>query len=103
MAGVGLETLLFTVLGAVHFYHALQAFTGKYYDHHEKGTYQCVCCGSELFRLAQRVLYLSLFNFFFSLSLLSLPLSVKPSCELVYYILVEVVGSYPPETQGLLL
>ncbi|KAG0718002.1 Peptide methionine sulfoxide reductase MsrB [Chionoecetes opilio] len=25
------------------------AFTGEYYDHHEKGTYHCLCCGSELF------------------------------------------------------
>ena len=26
-----------------------QAFTGKYYDHFEDGTYECVCCGQELF------------------------------------------------------
>jgi methionine-R-sulfoxide reductase len=25
------------------------AFTGRYWDHHEKGIYRCVCCGSELF------------------------------------------------------
>lgn len=25
-------------------------FTGKFWDHHEKGTYQCVCCGKPLFR-----------------------------------------------------
>lgn len=25
-------------------------FTGKYYDHHEKGVYRCVCCGNELFK-----------------------------------------------------
>ncbi|XP_063872492.1 peptide methionine sulfoxide reductase MsrB-like [Scylla paramamosain] len=25
------------------------AFTGEFYDHHEKGMYLCVCCGSELF------------------------------------------------------
>ena len=24
-------------------------FTGKYWDHHEKGIYRCVCCGNELF------------------------------------------------------
>jgi len=27
-----------------------RAFTGKYWDHHEKGTYRCVCCGNDLFR-----------------------------------------------------
>jgi peptide-methionine (R)-S-oxide reductase len=27
-----------------------RAFTGKYWDNHEKGVYRCVCCGSELFR-----------------------------------------------------
>jgi peptide-methionine (R)-S-oxide reductase len=26
-----------------------RAFTGKYWDHHEKGIYRCVCCGNELF------------------------------------------------------
>jgi peptide-methionine (R)-S-oxide reductase len=26
-----------------------RAFTGKYYDHHEKGTYKCACCGTPLF------------------------------------------------------
>ena len=25
------------------------AFTGQYHDNHESGTYQCVCCGSNLF------------------------------------------------------
>ena len=26
-----------------------RAFTGKYYDHHEKGIYKCVVCGEPLF------------------------------------------------------
>ena len=26
-----------------------RAFTGKYYKNHDQGTYQCICCGSELF------------------------------------------------------
>lgn len=26
------------------------AFTGKYWDSKEKGVYQCICCGEELFR-----------------------------------------------------
>ena len=26
-----------------------RAFTGKYWDHHEKGMYRCACCGNELF------------------------------------------------------
>jgi peptide-methionine (R)-S-oxide reductase len=26
-----------------------RAFTGKYYDNKEKGIYQCVCCGTDLF------------------------------------------------------
>ncbi|MGH7795420.1 MAG: peptide-methionine (R)-S-oxide reductase MsrB [Candidatus Binatia bacterium] len=25
------------------------AFTGQYWDHHEKGMYRCACCGNELF------------------------------------------------------
>jgi peptide-methionine (R)-S-oxide reductase len=26
-----------------------RAFTGKYWDNHQKGVYTCVCCGTELF------------------------------------------------------
>ena len=26
-----------------------RAFTGEYVNNHEKGTYQCVCCGNDLF------------------------------------------------------
>jgi peptide-methionine (R)-S-oxide reductase len=26
-----------------------RAFTGAYWDNHEKGVYQCVCCGNNLF------------------------------------------------------
>ena len=26
-----------------------RAFTGKYWDHHDKGLYRCACCGNELF------------------------------------------------------
>jgi peptide-methionine (R)-S-oxide reductase len=26
-----------------------RAFTGRYVDHHDDGTYRCVVCGSELF------------------------------------------------------
>ena len=26
-----------------------RAFMGKYWDHHEKGIYRCVCCGADLF------------------------------------------------------
>jgi len=25
------------------------AFTGKYWNHHEKGVYRCICCGAPLF------------------------------------------------------
>ena len=27
-----------------------RAFTGEYWDNHEKGVYRCICCGTELFR-----------------------------------------------------
>ena len=30
------------------------AFTGKYWNHHEEGKYQCVCCGAELFRSTEK-------------------------------------------------
>ncbi len=30
------------------------AFSGKYYAHTADGTYACVCCGSELFRSAEK-------------------------------------------------
>ena len=26
-----------------------RAFTGRYWDHHQSGTYRCVCCGTPLF------------------------------------------------------
>jgi peptide-methionine (R)-S-oxide reductase len=26
-----------------------RAFTGEYWDNHDKGTFQCVCCGTDLF------------------------------------------------------
>ncbi|MCB9078484.1 MAG: peptide-methionine (R)-S-oxide reductase MsrB [Anaerolineaceae bacterium] len=31
-----------------------RAFTGKYYNTKEKGVYQCVCCGTELFSSATK-------------------------------------------------
>ena len=27
-----------------------RAFAGRYHDHHERGMYRCVCCGTELYR-----------------------------------------------------
>lgn len=29
-------------------------FTGKYWNHHEKGVYKCVCCGTPLFESAHK-------------------------------------------------
>ncbi len=26
-----------------------RAFTGRFWDHHERGTYVCICCGADLF------------------------------------------------------
>ena len=31
-----------------------RAFSGKYYDHKDHGTYLCVCCGTPLFRSADK-------------------------------------------------
>ena len=31
-----------------------RAYTGKYWDNHEKGVYTCVCCGQELFSSATK-------------------------------------------------
>lgn len=30
------------------------AFSGKYHNFHEKGIYQCVCCGTDLFRSSEK-------------------------------------------------
>ncbi|HTL51761.1 MAG TPA: peptide-methionine (R)-S-oxide reductase MsrB [Planctomycetota bacterium] len=31
-----------------------RAFTGAYWDHHEKGVYRCICCGAVLFQSADK-------------------------------------------------
>jgi peptide-methionine (R)-S-oxide reductase len=31
-----------------------RAFTGKYWNNHDKGVYRCVCCGAELFDSAHK-------------------------------------------------
>jgi len=31
-----------------------RAFSGAYWDNHERGAYRCVCCGAELFHSAQK-------------------------------------------------
>jgi peptide-methionine (R)-S-oxide reductase len=31
-----------------------RAFTGKYWDHHEPGSYACVCCGEPVFDAASK-------------------------------------------------
>jgi len=30
------------------------AFTGRYWDNHEKGLYRCVCCGTPLFHSSEK-------------------------------------------------
>lgn len=30
------------------------AFTGRYWDNHEKGVYRCVCCGTPLFQSSEK-------------------------------------------------
>jgi peptide-methionine (R)-S-oxide reductase len=31
-----------------------RAFTGRYWDHHEAGMYKCVCCGTPVFKSADK-------------------------------------------------
>ncbi len=31
-----------------------RAFSGEYWDNHEKGLYRCICCGAELFRSGEK-------------------------------------------------
>jgi len=31
-----------------------RAFSGRYWDHHETGTYACICCGTPLFSSAHK-------------------------------------------------
>ncbi len=31
-----------------------RAFTGEYWDHHDRGVYVCVCCGAQLFDSAHK-------------------------------------------------
>ncbi len=31
-----------------------RAFTGEYWNNHEKGVYRCICCGTELFRSSEK-------------------------------------------------
>lgn len=31
-----------------------RAFSGEYWDHHEQGVYQCICCGADLFSSAHK-------------------------------------------------
>jgi peptide-methionine (R)-S-oxide reductase len=31
-----------------------RAFTGAYWDHHDRGVYRCVCCNAELFSSEQK-------------------------------------------------
>ncbi len=31
-----------------------RAFTGEYWDNHERGSYRCICCGAELFDSAHK-------------------------------------------------